>query len=97
MGFHYFSAFKDFTEITKDTEVSRKLKELYKEIDNIDLWVGGLAEDHLPGSELGETFQTIFLEGILRIRDGDRLWYENIMSKEVCEHINDKTRHTGSM
>ena len=64
--------------------MTRKLQELYKEINNIDLWVGGLAEDHLPGSDLGETFHAIFLEGILRVRDGDRLWYERIMPKEVC-------------
>ena len=63
--------------------MTRKLQELYKDINNIDLWVGGLAEDHMFGSELGETFHTIFLEGILRVRDGDRFWYERIMSKEV--------------
>ena len=79
------SAFKSFSEITKNASLAKKLEEIYKSIDNIDLWVGGLAEDHMPGSELGETFHTIFLEGVLRIRDGDRLWYEKIMSKEVIQ------------
>ncbi len=79
-----FTGLTDFSEITKNKVVASKLKNLYKDINNIDLWVGGLAEDHVEGSELGETFQKIFLEGILRIRDGDRFWYENIMTAEVC-------------
>ena len=63
--------------------MSSKLKSLYRDINNIDLWVGGLAEDHIPGSDLGATFHAIFREGVLRIRDGDRFWYERTMSKEV--------------
>lgn len=79
------SAYTSFSEISKDPVVAAKLEELYKNVDNIDLWVGGLAEEHVQGSELGETFHKIFLEGVLRIRDGDRLWYEKIMSKEVSK------------
>ena len=47
-----------FSEITKDAEAASKMKDLYQDIDNIDLWVGGLAEDHESGSELGPTFRT---------------------------------------
>ena len=79
----YSTAYTTFSEITKNKKVAAKLASLYKQIDNIDLWVGGLAEDHKEGSELGETFHVIFREGVLRVRDGDRLWYENIMTKEV--------------
>eukprot|EP00794_Sanderia_malayensis_P020124 gene20124-22096_t len=82
---------QDFSEITKDTAVASKLKTLYKDINNIDLWIGGLAEDHMPDSELGETFQKIFIEGLLRIRDGDRFWYESTMSKEEIKMVNSLT------
>lgn len=34
------------------------MEEVYQDINNIDLWVGGLAEDHENGSEVGETFRT---------------------------------------
>lgn len=34
------------------------MKDVYQDINNIDLWVGGLAEDHEEGSELGPTFRT---------------------------------------
>jgi len=54
--------------------MARKLQNLYKDINNIDLWVGGLAEDHVYDSELGETFHKIMLEQFIRIRDGDRFW-----------------------
>lgn len=47
-----------FSDITKDSVIVQKLKGLYQERDNIDLWVGGLAEDHEDGSELGSTFRT---------------------------------------
>ncbi|CAH3189205.1 unnamed protein product [Porites lobata] len=48
-----------FSEITKDSEVASKMKDLYQDINNVDLWVGGLAEDHEDGSDLGPTFRTL--------------------------------------
>eukprot|EP00112_Aurelia_sp_Birch-Aquarium-sp1_P019096 Seg466.3 transcript_id=Seg466.3/GoldUCD/mRNA.D3Y31 product="Peroxinectin A" protein_id=Seg466.3/GoldUCD/D3Y31 len=84
-------AYTTFSEITKNKKIAAKLESLYKQINNIDLWVGGLAEDHKEGSELGETFHFIFREGVLRVRDGDRLWYENIMTKEEIEMVNNLT------
>lgn len=59
------------------------LRFLYKDVNNIDLWVGGIAEDAEFGSELGETFRTIIVDQFVRIRDGDRFWYESILSKKV--------------
>ncbi|MCA9049617.1 MAG: peroxidase [Planctomycetaceae bacterium] len=69
-----------FAEITSDPELQSGLESLYGTVDNIDLWVGGLAEDHLPGSSLGETFQTIIVDQFERLRDGDRFWYQNQFS-----------------
>ena len=54
----FLEGLNSFTEITKDSDVASKMKEVYQDIDNIDLWVGGLAEDHEEGSELGPTFTT---------------------------------------
>lgn len=34
------------------------MEDIYQDLDTVDLWVGGLAEDHEDGSELGETFRT---------------------------------------
>ena len=49
-------------------------------MNNVELFVGGLAEDHAPGSSMGPTFQAIIANQFERIRDGDRLWYQNIFS-----------------
>lgn len=49
---------RDFSDLVKDKRVSRDLQALYGNVNNIDLWVGGLAEQHEEGSELGPTFAT---------------------------------------
>jgi Ca2+-binding RTX toxin-like protein len=43
--------------------------------NNIDTWLGGLAEIHQPGGLLGETFDRIFVDQIEKLMDGDRFYY----------------------
>lgn len=64
-----------FAQITNNADLQAKLLALYGNVDNIDLWIGGLCEDHLAGSSVGPTFQRIIADQFQRIRDGDRLWY----------------------
>lgn len=49
---------------------------LYKNVDDIDLYVGGLLEKPLPGSVQGPTFSCITAESFSRWKFGDRLYYE---------------------
>lgn len=77
-----------FDDISSDPEVAAKLEQLYGNVDSIDLWVGGLAEDHVVGSSMGELFSTIIVDQFERIRDGDRLWYEEIFSGQQLRDIN---------
>ncbi len=42
-----------FDQITSDPEVRAALEEAYGTVDNIDVWVGALAEDHIEGSSMG--------------------------------------------
>ncbi len=44
---------------------------------NIDVWVGGMAEEAVEGGRVGPTFQCLLVEQLRRLRDGDRFWYEN--------------------
>src|SRR5262249_33672719 len=69
-----------FAQITSNTDVQAKLQQLYGDVNHIDLWVGGLAEDHVAGSSLGPLFQRIVANQFQRIRNGDRFWFENIYS-----------------
>src|SRR5262249_17071202 len=65
------------------------LQQLYGNVDNIDLWVGGLAEDHVAGGSVGPLFQQIIATQFEHIRDGDRLWFENLFSGpalDILEH-----------
>jgi peroxidase len=65
-----------FSQITSDPVLATKLQSLYGSVDNTDLWVAGLAEDHVRGSNIGPTFQHILVDQFTRLRDGDRFWYE---------------------
>jgi hypothetical protein len=67
----------NFSDITSDLEVQADLETVYGTVDQVDLWVGGLAEDHVNGALVGETFQVILLDQFSRLRDGDRFYYEN--------------------
>jgi len=71
-----------FSDITSDVDLRRRLERVYGSVDNIDLWIGGLAEDHVAGSSMGETFSIIIADQFARLRDGDRFWYENIFEGE---------------
>jgi hypothetical protein len=44
---------------------------------NIHPFIAGLAEDHVPGSELGPLFHTIVVDQFTRLRSGDQYFYLN--------------------
>jgi Ca2+-binding RTX toxin-like protein len=44
-------------------------------IDRVDLFVGGLAESHINGGVVGQTFWVILHEQLDRLQEGDRLYY----------------------
>ncbi|MGB1257068.1 MAG: peroxidase family protein [Thiolinea sp.] len=54
-----------------------RLASAYNHPDDVDLWVGSLAEEEVNNSLVGETLRTIFIEQFRRLRHGDRFWYEN--------------------
>ena len=67
-----------FSEITSDATLALKLSAAYSgDISKVDLWVGALAEDHLPGSSLGELSTKVFQMQFERLRDGDPWFFLN--------------------
>jgi Ca2+-binding RTX toxin-like protein len=45
-------------------------------LDNVDFWVGGLAEEKMPfGGMLGSTFNFVFENQMEKLQDGDRFYY----------------------
>jgi hypothetical protein len=84
-----------FDQITSNPSLQNKLESTYGDVNKIDLWVGGLAEDHVDGAMVGETIQTILIDQFTRLRDGDRFWYQNdqffIENKIHMKKVNDTT------
>ena len=64
--------FRDLSVDISSREVRRRLEQIYDDVDHIDLFVGGLLEDLIPGSRLGPTFTCILTTQFQRLRDGDR-------------------------
>ncbi|NRA29357.1 MAG: hypothetical protein HRU11_03770 [Parvularculaceae bacterium] len=78
-----------FADVTTDTELQAALAEAYGSVDDIDLWVGGLAEDPLSveGSQLGELFREIMILQWSALRDGDRFWYERDLTPQELDRV----------
>ena len=69
--------FEDMKNEITSREVRQILKELYGNVNNIDLWPAGILEDVVPGSKLGPLFMCIIVDQMKAVRDGDRFWHEN--------------------
>ena len=80
-----------FAEITSDPGVETRLMTTYAHVDDIDLWVGGIAEDHVAGALVGELVFTILKEQFEALRDGDRFWYQNVFTGEALPELEDTT------
>lgn len=70
-------AFEDLTNEITDPSVLQRLRQLYGHPGNIDVFVGGILEDQVPGGKVGPLFRCLLVEQFKRLRDGDRFWYEN--------------------
>ncbi len=57
-------------------------------IDAVDTWLGGLAEVHVTGGLLGETFNLVFVDQMERIQDGDRFYYlYRLVNQQFADEI----------
>ena len=73
-----------FSQLTKDVELREKLESAYGSIDNIDPWIGMLAEDHASNSPFGKTIQKLLSIQFKNIRRADRFYYtrDRFISRE---------------
>ena len=83
-----------FADITSDPAVQLALAEAYGDVDDVDMWVAALAEDHAAGASVGETLQAIITDQFRRLRDGDRFWYENDPYFLANPELPNQTRRT---
>ena len=51
-------------------------KRIYRHVDDIDLFIGGIYEDPIPGALVGRTFNCIIGDQFARLKKGDRFFYD---------------------
>src|SRR5262249_7072452 len=75
-----------YADISSNPDVQARLLAAYGQsdgqdnVDAIDPWLGGLAEDHVPGSSTGPLIRAVLVDQFRRLRDGDRFFYLNNFS-----------------
>ncbi|KAK6305404.1 hypothetical protein J4Q44_G00241840 [Coregonus suidteri] len=63
--------------VLNNRDLARRLLQLYGTPANIDVWMGGVAEPFVVRGRVGPLFACLIATQFQRIRQGDRLWYEN--------------------
>jgi hypothetical protein len=67
-----------FRNITPDAALAEKLEQLYAgNINNMDAYVGGLAEPHFGKAHVGQLFYASIFDQFRRLRDGDYYHFKN--------------------
>lgn len=75
-GLRRIQDFRDLANVMSE-QTAQTLSRLYGSVDDIDLFVAGTAERPMRGAMVGPTFGCILAEQFRRLKEGDRLWYEN--------------------
>ncbi|KAK3106088.1 hypothetical protein FSP39_012550, partial [Pinctada imbricata] len=71
---HFKSTYGGLTNHRPD--VASMLAKIYNDVDDIELYVGGVSEEHAPSSAVGPTFACIIARQFYDLKYGDRFWYE---------------------
>ncbi|CAG9808741.1 unnamed protein product [Chironomus riparius] len=67
----------DDLEVVAGPNSANRMRRAYSNIEDIDLFVGGLSERPVRGGLVGPTFACIIAQQFSNLRKGDRFWYEN--------------------
>lgn len=82
----------EFSDISSNAEIQQRLQKAYNNnIELVDLWVGGLAEDKVDNALVGEVFFITLKDQFERLRDGDRFWYQNYFHGKDLKRIKKTT------
>ncbi|XP_037084825.1 peroxidase-like [Pollicipes pollicipes] len=70
------SSWGDFNRLM-DSRAIDQLRSLYDDPQDVDLFIGGLAERRAAGAQVGPTFQCLIGQQFFDVRFGDRYFYDN--------------------
>lgn len=76
-----------FDEVISDAVLAEKLTAIYGTPDHADAWVVAISEDHVPGASVGETLYAYMVDQFVRLRDGDRFYFENHLDADMIAEI----------
>jgi peroxidase len=67
---------QNYAQLTSDVGLQQTLQSLYgNNVNNVDAFVAGVVENHLPGTSVGQMVQRSISDQFSRLRDGDRYFY----------------------
>ena len=82
-----------FSDITDNMLVQRMLSAAYTgDVNEIDAWIGGLAETHVDGGMVGELFATIIADQFRRSMLGDQFFFrgdDDLKDTTLTRHVID--------
>ncbi|XP_017395229.1 lactoperoxidase [Cebus imitator] len=85
-GYNSWRAFCDLSQpqtleelnsVLKNKILTKKLLDLYGTPNNIDIWIGAIAEPLVERGRVGPLLACLLGKQFQQIRDGDRFWWEN--------------------
>ncbi|XP_017806136.1 lactoperoxidase [Papio anubis] len=97
-GYNSWRAFCDLSQpqtleelntVLKNKMLAKKLLGLYGTPDNIDIWIGAIAEPLMERGRVGPLLACLLGKQFQQIRDGDRFWWENpgVFTKEQKDSL----------
>lgn len=80
-----------FSAVTSDPVVLQRLVSTYASVDDLDAWVGGLAEDRLPDALVGPLVRAVLTIQFTALRDGDAFWYRRYLTPALVTLVERQT------
>lgn len=79
----------DFSIFTDDPVLQAQLASVYPTVHDVELWVGGLAEDPIEGTQFGPTFTFIVSEQFVRTRGADETFgqLDEALGEEIIAEV----------
>lgn len=81
----------NFAAITSDQSAAASIESVYDDVEDVDAWVGLMVEDHASDGMVGPTTAALLVEQFTRTRDGDRFWYERVLSGRPLRFVEKRT------